>query len=121
MRRHRHAYPSVRGELRFPASLGIDELLTYHYLIAEMFRHSDVPEETFWGWSKEQQANHVFQTLFVDRSPVSEAAIAVVGICQRLGMPIASRSIEALREAWSKVFIGAYRSYFPLGPISSRS
>ena len=97
---HTHLYAENFGSLLL---WGIDELLTYHYLIAEMFRHSDVPEETFWGWNKERQANHVFQTLFVERTPVSEAAIAVVGICQRLGMPIASRSIEALREAWATV------------------
>lgn len=102
---HTHLYAENFGSLLL---WGIDELLTYHYLVAEMFRHSAVPEETFWGWSKEQQAKHVFQTLFVDCSPVSEAAIAVVGICQRLGMPIGSRSIEALREAWSKVSLSEH-------------
>jgi len=35
---------------------GIDELLTYHYLVAEVFRYLDVPYEKFWALSKAQQA-----------------------------------------------------------------
>ncbi|MCY9517172.1 glucuronate isomerase [Paenibacillus apiarius] len=94
---HTHLYSADFDSLLL---WGIDELLTYHYLIAEMFRHSGVDTDTFWSWSKQEQANHVFQTLFVDRTPISEAAQAVVGICNRLGMPMLSKDIEKLREAW---------------------
>jgi hypothetical protein len=31
---------------------GIDELLTYHYLIAETFRSTDLSHERFWATTK---------------------------------------------------------------------
>ena len=52
---------------------GIDELLTYHYLEAELFRSSDIKPEQYWSMSKKEQADAIWQTLFVDHLPVSEA------------------------------------------------
>ncbi|SDC68106.1 hypothetical protein SAMN02799630_01164 [Paenibacillus sp. UNCCL117] len=80
---------------------GIDELLTYHYLIAEMFRfHPDLPYDTFWGMSKQEQADLIWQTLFIDNSPYSEACRGVVTVLNRLGLDLSSRDL------------GEYRNYF---------
>ena len=46
-------YDPAFGELLL---WGIDDLLTYHYLIAEGFRYLDIPYEKFWALTKEQQA-----------------------------------------------------------------
>ena len=32
----------------------VDELITYHYLIAEVFRHVEIPYETYWKMSKKE-------------------------------------------------------------------
>ena len=46
---HTHLFSPPFGELLL---WGIDELLTYHYLIAEVFRKSDVSYQQFWAMSK---------------------------------------------------------------------
>lgn len=78
---------------------GIDELLTYHYLIAEYFRLAPTDYETFWGWDKQRQAAEIWRTLFVEHSPLSEACRGVLTVLQALGLDTASRDLEAYR-AW---------------------
>src|SRR5215212_3257966 len=68
---------------------GIDELLTYHYLVAEVFRvvtPDKLSYEQFWKMSKRQQADHIWKNLFVDRAPISEACRGVLTTIQRLGL-----------------------------------
>ena len=57
---------------------GIDELLTYHYLIVETFRSSGVKPEQFWRMNTVEQADLVWKTLFVENTPLSEATRGVV-------------------------------------------
>src|SRR5437764_6322084 len=66
---------------------GIDELLTYHYLVAEVYRvvpANKLPYEQFWKMSKRQQADHIWKNLFVERAPISEACRGVVTTIQKL-------------------------------------
>src|SRR3954468_12760021 len=74
---HTHVYPP-----QFPGLFlyGIDDLLTYHYLIAETFRSADVTHAGFWRMSKTERADLVWQTLFVDNTPVSEAARGIITV-----------------------------------------
>src|SRR5881227_1136226 len=57
-----------------PAGLllwGVDELVTYHYLVAEVYRivpASKLPYDQFWKMSKQQQADHIWKHLFVERT-----------------------------------------------------
>ena len=66
---HTHLYPPGFGSMSLS---GIDELLTYHYLVAEVFRYTDVSPESFWRLGKQAQADLIWRTLFVENSPVSE-------------------------------------------------
>lgn len=77
---------------------GIDEVLTYHYLVAEFFRYSTMPYGEFFNLSKEKQADLIWQTLFLDRSPVSEAQRGALTILKRLGLDVQSRSLKEYRE-----------------------
>jgi len=43
---HTHLYPPAFGKLML---WGIDELLTYHYLIAESIRAARLPYEQYWA------------------------------------------------------------------------
>src|SRR5688572_24222117 len=71
---HTHLYaPEFRELLLW----GIDELLTYHYLVAEVFRYLDVPYQKFWALSKSEQAELVWKELFLEHSPISEACRGV--------------------------------------------
>ena len=104
---HTHLYPPSFGTPagagpRDPAGLmlwGIDELLTFHYLIAEAFRAAPMPYETFWAMPKAAQADHIWQTLFVERTPISEAARGVVTTLTRLGLDPAEQDLSRYR-AW---------------------
>src|SRR5688572_15933932 len=82
---HTHLYDPAFGSLLL---WGIDELLVYHYLVAEAFRHLDMPYEKFWAASKTQQADWVWQKLFLENSPISESCRGVLTTLQRLGLDV---------------------------------
>lgn len=77
---------------------GIDELLTYHYLEAELFRFSRVTPEEYWRLSKKQQADLIWRALFVENSPISEATRGVIAVLQALGLDTKAKSLDPIRE-----------------------
>ena len=92
---HTHLYaPAFGGLLRWD----IDELLTYHSLVAEGFRHWDLPYEKFWELDRASQAELIWTTLFVRRSPVSEACRGVLTTLQALGVAVGTRDLSAIRR-----------------------
>ena len=96
---HTHLFPPSHGQLML---WGIDELLTYHYLVAEFFMTAPVSLEpkAFFALSKEEQASLVWRALFVDRLPVSEAARGVVTVLRALGLAneVQARNLTAIRK-----------------------
>src|SRR5690606_6058854 len=93
---HTHLYPASFGKF---CLWGLDELLTYHYLIAEAIRVSDVSYEQFWAMSQQQQADLIWRELFIERAPISEACRGVLTVLSRLGLDLSSKDINAYR-AW---------------------
>jgi hypothetical protein len=77
---------------------GIDELLTYHYLIAESFRYLDLPYTKFWSLAKADKAELIWNTLFIKHSPVSEACRGVLTTLQAFGLEPKKRDLQALRK-----------------------
>ena len=65
---------------------GIDELLTYHYLVAETFRSTRIKAECFWQMSKAEQADLVWKTLFVENTPLSEATRGIITVLSAFGL-----------------------------------
>ena len=92
---HTHLYDPAFGDLLL---WGIDDLLTYHYLVAEAFRQFDLPYEKFWALSKSQQADAIWNALFVEHSPISEACRGVLTTLNRLGLDVKKRDLPALRK-----------------------
>src|SRR5262249_7083048 len=92
---HTHLYAPCFGNL---LSWGIDELLTYHYLIAEFFRQSDLSYDDFWELSRPQQADAIWKALFLDNSPVSEACRGVLTVLNALGLDVGKRDLAAYRK-----------------------
>jgi len=92
---HTHIFPPVFKDL---CLFGIDELLTYHYLVAEMFRTARISYERFWRMSKTEQADLVWQTLFVENSPVSEAARGVISVLDAFGLDTRAADLKEARE-----------------------
>lgn len=92
---HTHLFAPEFGGLNLS---GIDELLTYHYLVAETFRSARVGYEEFWKLSKPEQADLVWRTLFVENTPVSEAARGVVSVLDAFGLDTAAADLSEARE-----------------------
>lgn len=92
---HTHLFSQSFGSLLLR---GIDELLTYHYLVAETVRWGVVSAEGFWKRTKREQADLVWQTLFIDHSPISESCRGVLAVLERFGLDTASRDLDAYRE-----------------------
>src|SRR6476659_4349542 len=87
---------------------GIDELLTYHYLEAELFRSSDIKPQQYWSMSKKEQADAIWKTLFVDHLPVSEATRGVVAVLQAFGLPIESKDLSEARKFFIFLKVAAH-------------
>lgn len=92
---HTHLYPANFGSHML---WGIDELLTYHYLIAETVRATNIPYEKYWAMTQPQQADLNWKTLFIDRAPVSEACRGVVTVLNKLGLDLSSKNLIDYRK-----------------------
>ncbi len=102
---HTHLFSPPFGELLL---WGIDELLTYHYLIAEVFRKSDVSYPRFWAMTKAEQADLIWQTLFIENSPISEACRGVVTTLNELGLDVSSRKLQDYRDYFADMTVEAF-------------
>jgi len=91
---HTHLYSKSFGSLLLR---GIDELLTYHYLIAETLRWGAISADAYWQLSQREQADLVWKTLFIDHSPISESCRGVLTVLERFGLDVASRDLAAYR------------------------
>lgn len=102
---HTHLYPPAFGPLLL---WGVDELLTYHYLVAEVFRAAPLPYERFWAMSQREQAEYIWKHLFVERSPVSEACRGVLTVLHALGLDTGARELPAIRRYFASMTAEAY-------------
>ena len=102
---HTHLYyPSYERVLLW----GIDELLTYHYLVAEVFRYIDMPYADFWRMDKRAQADLIFRVLFQEHSPVSESCRGVLTAVKLLGLDVAGRDLNAWRAYFERLTVAEY-------------
>ena len=93
---HTHLFMPSLGRLGL---WGIDELLTYHYLEAELFRSSDITPGQYWTLGKREQADAIWRVLFVENAPVSESTRGVVAVLKAFGLPTDSTDLKEAR-AW---------------------
>jgi hypothetical protein len=91
---HTHLFPPAFGKIGL---WGIDELLTYHYLEAEFFRSSDFTHDQYWLLSKRERADAIWRTLFVENTPVSEAARGVIAVLSAFDLPADSADLTKAR------------------------
>ena len=95
---HTHLYPASFRQLSL---WGIDELVNYHYLIAETFRSSSVKPAQFWQMTKQEQADLIWETLFVKNTPVSEACRGVVRVMNDFGLDPNTKTLTEARDFFS--------------------
>src|SRR5882672_5046058 len=92
---HTHLYEPAFRELLL---WGIDDLLVYHYLVAEGFRFFEIPYDKFWALPKTAQADLIWDALFIQHSPISEACRGVLTTLHLLGLDVKKRDLPALRD-----------------------
>jgi len=94
---HTHLFPPDHGDLLL---WGVDELLTYHYLVAEFFTVAprELTYEKFWSLTKSEQADLIWRRLFLDASPISESRRGVLTVLSALGLDPADRDLGKMRS-----------------------
>jgi len=104
---HTHVFPPSHGKLLL---WGVDELLTYHYLVAELFTvaPAELTPEAFWKLTKPQQADLVWEHVFLRHGALSEAARGVVTTLNALGLDVAGRDLKGIRKWFAEQEIDDY-------------
>jgi hypothetical protein len=92
---HTHLFMPSLGSMGL---WGIDELITYHYLEAELFRSSSVKPDEYFTLSTQDKADLIWRTLFVENAPVSEATRGVVSVLHAFDLPTSSSDLKKARE-----------------------
>src|SRR5580692_11994433 len=113
---HTHLFMPSLGSMGL---WGIDELVTYHYLEAELFRSSRITPAEYFTLSKEQKADAIWKALFVENAPVSEATRGVVAVLHAFGLPTSGPDLTEARKFFAAQKLDAHiRRVFDLAGVS---
>jgi len=113
---HTHLFMPSLGKLGL---WGIDELITYHYLEAELLRSDSIEPEQYWKLSKREQADLIWRVLFLENAPVSEATRGVVTVLKAFDLPTDCHNLAEAREFFTAQKLEAHiRRVFELAGIS---
>jgi hypothetical protein len=102
---HTHLYPPSFGKLGL---WGIDELLTYHYLEAELFRSSSITPEQYWALTKRERADAIWRALFVENTPISEATRGVIAVLKAFQLSTDRPDLSEARDFFKSQTIDAH-------------
>ena len=78
---HTHLFPSV---FKSHSLSGFINLLNYHYLIAELLTNANISAEKFYNLDEVNKAKIIWEELFQNRTPISEACKGVLTVLQKL-------------------------------------
>ncbi len=87
---------------------GIDELLTYHYLVAESARYIKLPQEKFFALSKAEQADMIWEELFLKHSPISESCRGILTTLNAFGLDVKKRDLNSIRSWFAEQNAGEH-------------
>jgi hypothetical protein len=114
---HTHLFAPSLGKLGL---WGIDELITYHYLEAELFRSSDITPEQYFSLSKQDRADAIWRALFLENTPVSESTRGVIAVLQAFNLPAESADLSEARAFFAAQDVHAHvEKVFEIAGISS--
>jgi hypothetical protein len=104
---HTHLFPPSHGELLL---WGVDELLTYHYLVAELFTVAPrtLSPDDFRKLPRSRQADLVWEHVFLRHGALSEAARGVVTTLSSLGLDVGGRNLRSIREWFAAQNVDEY-------------
>ena len=114
---HTHLFYPSHGKLLL---WGPDELLTYHYLVAELFTVApgDLTCRKFRAMPKRRQADIVWEHVFNKHGALSEPARGVVTTFNALGLDVAGRDLNGIRKWFDQQDAESYmRKVFEIANI----
>ena len=91
---HTHLYQPSFGMTLW----GVDELVTYHYLVAEVMRFAPLSPTEFLKLPKPQQADVIWENVFVRNTPISEAATGVTNVLNSFGLDPRANDLTDARK-----------------------
>ncbi len=113
---HTHLFMPSLGALGL---WGIDQLVTYHYLEAELFRSSPLKPEQYWTLSTQEKADTIWRALFIENTPISEATRGVIAVLKAFGLPTDRSDLREAREFFANQKLEPHiRAVFKLAGIS---
>ena len=113
---HTHLFTPALGSIGL---WGIDDLITYHYLEAELFRFATVTPEQYWEMPKRDRADLIWRTLFIENAPISEATRGVTAVLQAFGLPTSGPDLNVAREFFAAQELESHiRRVFGIAGIS---
>src|ERR1035437_460795 len=113
---HTHLFMPPLGQLGL---WGIDNLVTYHYLEAELFRSSNIRPEQYFALSRQEKAETIWHALFVENTPVSEAARGVIAVLKAFGLPTEASNLGQARAFFEAQSLESHiRNVFQISGIS---
>ncbi len=104
---HTHLFPPSHGKLLL---WGVDEVLTYHYLVAELFTvaPAELTCQKFRALPKRAQAELVWEHVFLRHGALSEAARGAITTVSKLGLDVGDRDLAGIRKWFSEQKIDQY-------------
>ncbi|GLG01413.1 glucuronate isomerase [Alicyclobacillus hesperidum subsp. aegles] len=105
---HTHLFPPSFSALQVS---GADNVLTYHYLIAEAMRVGQMPPTEFWDLPTPLQADWIWEQLFEKTTPLSEAALGVVQIAQAFAVDLRREKLAGLRAKLEATATDVYANH----------
>ena len=112
---HTHLFMPSLGSIGL---WGIDELITYHYLEAELFRSNPITPPEYFALAKKAKADLIWKTLFIENAPVSEATRGVVAVLSAFGLPTTGDLSEARAFFAGRKLASHIKDVFRLAGIS---
>jgi len=112
---HTHLFPPNHDNFFLS---GFNNLLSYHYLIAELLTATDIDASTFYSYNDEKKASIIWNELFEKRTPVSEACAGVLTILKELNIEIKNKNFTSICNEYDKK-IHSDKNILDLSNVSS--
>jgi len=94
---HTHLFPSV---FKSHSLSGFINLLNYHYLIAELLTNANISAEKFYSLDEINKAKLIWEELFQNRTPISEACKGVLTVLQKLDINYNKKTFEEVNNQY---------------------
>ncbi|MCB0354285.1 MAG: hypothetical protein KDD64_12195 [Bdellovibrionales bacterium] len=105
---HTHLFPPSFCSLSLS---GLDNLLTYHYLVAEFLGYESCSPQQFFSFPQQQQAKLIYDKLFLENLPISEAARGLITTLHCLELDL-EPSYQLMMESFSAQYASDRSKYF---------